>query len=62
MTEKELLYIDDVLSQLEQMNEFYNTYIIDLEDEMLKDIIDDVIKQNREIHKKFCKLLESEEE
>lgn len=61
MTEKELLYVDDLLSHLEQMNEFYNTYIVDLEDEALKDIIEGIIKENKEIHKKFCKLLENEE-
>lgn len=58
MSEKELLYIDDVLSHLEQLSVFCNEYVIDLEDEAFKNILDELLKENESMHKKFCKLLE----
>lgn len=58
MSEKELLYIDDVLSHLEQLSDFCNEYVIDLEDETFKSMLDELIKENDSMHKKFCKLLE----
>ena len=57
MSEKELMYLDDTLSHLEQTDEFCNSYVDEIEDEDLKKVINDVIKKNREIHQKFLNLL-----
>ncbi len=58
MTEKELLYIDDALSHLEQIHEFCMTYETDVEDDDLKKEMREVMKKTSEIHNKFIKLLE----
>jgi len=58
MSEKELLYIDDVLSHLRNMNDFLNNYIVSIEDDNFKDVLEDLEKNKKELYKKFYKLIE----
>lgn len=58
MSEKELLYIDDTLSHLKQIDEFCNDYIVSIEDDTLKNVVDNLITKNNEVYKKVYKLLE----
>lgn len=58
MSEKELLYIDDVLSHLMNMNDFLCNYIVSIEDENFRTVLEDLEKTNKELYKKFYKLIE----
>lgn len=58
MSEKELLYIDDVLSHLMNMNDFLCNYIVSVEDENFKTVLKDLEKTNKDLYKKFYKLIE----
>lgn len=57
MSEKELLYIDDALGHLEKTNQILATYISDVEDESLVNVINEVLKKNSDLYKELYKLL-----
>lgn len=57
MSEKELLYIDDVLGHISNMEDFLDEYSLALEDETYKNIILELSKLNKETYKKFYKMI-----
>lgn len=58
MSEKELLYIDDILSNITNINDFLNENIEEIEDEDFKKELEGLSKVNKEFYKKFYKLIE----
>ncbi len=58
MSEKELLYIEDTLSHLTNINDFLKNYIIGVEDKNFKSSLEDLEDKTKDIYKKFYKLLE----
>lgn len=58
MSEKELLYIEDTLSHMTALNDFLKNYIIGVQDEKLKSSLEELEEKNKDIYKKFYKLLE----
>lgn len=58
MSEKELLYIDDTLSHLKQLEDFCKEYSNDLDNENFYNNLEEVIKKSKELFQKFYKLLE----
>lgn len=57
MSEKELLYIDDALGHLEKSNQILTTYMGDVEDEDLVNVINEILKKNSDLYKELYKLL-----
>ncbi len=57
MTEKELLYIDDILGHITNMEEYLDMYAASLEDEKFSNVVEELGKLNRESYKKFYKTL-----
>ena len=58
MTEKELMYIEDVLSHLQSISDYLANYTIGIEDENFKSLLEGFEKLNKEWHKKFLRLIE----
>ncbi len=58
MTEKELLYIDDVLGHIENAEEFVKMHEEDLESEEFKDVLNKLSSLNKDCYKKFYKQIE----
>lgn len=57
MTEKELLYIDDVLGHITNMEEYLDLYAESLEDDKFKNVVEKLGKLNKEAYKKFYKII-----
>lgn len=55
MTEKELLYIDDILGHINNMEEFLDLYADGLENDKSKTVLEDLSKLNKDAYKKFYK-------
>lgn len=58
MSEKELLYTEDVLSHLESIKEFVENYKIGLDDENFKNVLDELESLTKTVYKKYYKLIE----
>lgn len=58
MSEKELLYTEDVLSHLESIKEFVENYKIGLDDENFKTVLDELESLTKTVYKKYYKLIE----
>lgn len=58
MSEKELLYTEDVLSHLQSINEFVENYKIGLDDENFKTVLDELESLTKTVYKKYYKLIE----
>lgn len=61
MSEKELLYIDDTLGHLSNIDAFLTNYTVSVEDENFRKVLEDFDKDVKSIYKKFYKLIEKEE-
>ena len=57
MSEKELLYIEDTLGHMESIKEYLANYTVSLEDKKFETVLQDLEKLNRELYKKFYKLI-----
>lgn len=57
MSEKELLYIEDSLNHMIAINDFLKNYIIGLEDDNFKKVLEDLEEKNKDVYKKFYKLI-----
>ncbi|HBA37806.1 MAG TPA: hypothetical protein DCY94_03705 [Firmicutes bacterium] len=55
MTEKELLYIDDILGHITNMEEFLDIYACTLEDDKMNNCLESLCKLNKDAYKKFYK-------
>lgn len=55
MTEKELLYIDDVLGHITNMEDFLDLYAGSLENDKSRTVLEDLSKLNKDAYKKFYK-------
>ncbi len=58
MSEKELLYTEDVLSHLQSIEEYISNYKIGLDDENFKKVLDDLETLTKSVYKKYYKLIE----
>ncbi len=58
MSEKELLYIDDVMGHLTNINDYLANYMVSVEDENFKKVLENLDKTTKSLYKKFYKLLE----
>lgn len=58
MSEKELLYIDDTLGHFTNINEYLKVHTDILEDEKFKTALKELDKINKDLYKKFYKLIE----
>lgn len=58
MSEKELLYTEDVLSHLESIGDYLENYMIGLEDENFKKVLGDLENLTKSVYKKYYKLIE----
>ncbi len=61
MSEKELLYIEDALGHIVNMQDYLTNHIELVEDENFKKVLTDLSKTNKEVYKKFYKKLEKQE-
>jgi hypothetical protein len=57
MSEKELLYIEDSLSHLENLHDYVNDSIDCLEKEEYSKVLQELLDLNESTYKKFYKLL-----
>lgn len=57
MSEKELLYIDDTLGHLENMSGYLKNSIDCLENENFKKVLEDLEQLNKDVYKKFYKII-----
>ncbi len=58
MSEKELLYIDDMLGHIVNMQDFICANSSTIEDENLLKVLKELESLNKEVYKKFYKLIE----
>lgn len=58
MSEKELLYTEDVLSHLESINDYLTNYKIGVEDANFKKVLEDLETLTKATYKKYYKLIE----
>ncbi len=58
MSEKELLYTQDVLSHLESMKDYISNYKVGVDDENFKKVLDDLEDLTSSVYKKYYKLIE----
>ncbi len=58
MSEKELLYTEDVLSHLQNLSEYLDNYKECVDDENFKKVLEDLESLTKSIYKKYYKLIE----
>lgn len=58
MSEKELLYTEDVLSHLESMKDYLENYKIGVDDANFQKTLDDLENLTKSVYKKYYKLIE----
>lgn len=58
MSEKELLYTEDVLSHLQSIDDYLANYTIGVDDENFKKVLEDLETLTKSVYKKYYKLIE----
>ena len=58
MSEKELLYTEDVLSHLQSIDDYLANYTISVDDENFKKVLEDLETLTKSVYKKYYKLIE----
>ena len=58
MSEKELLYIDDMLGHIKNIEDFICANVSAIEDENFLKVLKELESLNKEVYKKFYKLIE----
>jgi len=59
MSEKELMYVEDSLSHLEQLHTFCDNTILDIEDDDISNAIEKIMDDNKKVFNDFFALLEN---
>lgn len=58
MSEKELLYTEDVLSHLESMKDYLENYKVGVDDANFQNVLDELENLTKTVYKKYYKLIE----
>ena len=62
MSEKELLYKEDVLSHLESMKDYLENYKVGVDDANFQNVLDELENLTKTVYKKYYKLIEEQED